>query len=265
MKPFVCFVAALLISPFLFAQSSPSPTWKIKKFGISMGEDMDMLRNMDQAYFLDMVAGEGIPSYSGYTASYQDVYSSICENPHLRAELVLEPARWKNTEVKIGILGVFDRIDAMSFQKTSEEGTSTDYVNFSAVGHEVGLELSLQKYVQFLNAFRLYGGAGSHIAYSFGNTLSISQSSYQTVEDLSFWESEFDPEVGYEDSYEYYDLKNGIHQRLFLQGGASVTIFKRVEWGLVYRMGFGYRQPLGSSMQFTKLQSASMMLNYVLK
>ena len=266
MKNLTLFIAATLITTFLYSQSSTkTPAWKIKKFGLSMGEDMDMLRNMDQNFFLDMIAGDGIPAYSGYTTSYKDVYSSICENPHLRAELVLEPSRWKNTEVRMGLLGIFDRIDAMTFMKDAEDGSSTNYVNFSAVGHEVGLELSLLKYAELMNAFRFYGGVGSHLAYSFGNTLSISQSSYQTVDDLSFWESEFIPEDGYEDTFEYYDLKNGIHQRLFLQGGVSVTVFKRVEWGLMYRMGLGYRQPMGTSMRFTTLQSASMMLNYVLR
>ena len=63
---------------------------------------------------------------------------------------------------------------------------------------------------------------------------------------------------------DYYDIKNGLHQRAFLQGGFGITLFRRIEVGADFRYGLGYRL-IGGEAKSTKLKSTAFTIKWVLK
>ncbi|MEL6988196.1 MAG: hypothetical protein AAGK97_10230, partial [Bacteroidota bacterium] len=55
-----------------------------------------------------------------------------------------------------------------------------------------------------------------------------------------------------------YRLKNGIHQRIYLQAGVGVRILNRMELGLEGRFGYGYRKTAGTNIQGSELTSVGL-------
>jgi len=119
---------------------------KVKKFGISLGQDWDM-----------------------------------CENPNLRVSLVLEPQRWSNVELHTSGVFIFNRVDEVYMQDYDNKGYS--YADISMYSNEIGLEGVLLKKVPVFGwkALNLYGGIGTNAGYQFGNELyaQASQAQYE--------------------------------------------------------------------------------------
>ena len=221
--------------------------WQIKKAGIHLGMDMDMLnQGLNHEYFLSMSKEQTNSDFESMSFSNDnDMYSMVCENPNIRLEMSLVSPYFKNTEWRFALNTIINRIDAISYYNSDGYGNS-DYLNFNSYGNELSLESVLLKSVPFMKFFEVHGGVGTNIGYSFGNSLDIyGSSSNYTANQLNFNNlnevSNTVSSPSYEYFSEYYQLNNGINQRAFLQIGASVTVYNKIELGFDIRRGYGYR------------------------
>lgn len=234
---------------------------KIKKFGISIGQDWDMLPGLSTDMLLrktDSRTANDIQPFLNSAYSYQ--FSGYCENKNFRLSLVLEPQRLKNVELHTSGVFIFDRMDGVHFYDSHDNGYSN--LNFTLHGNEVDVEAVLLKKVpvlgfmgkKFLN---LYGGIGSNLGYQFGNYMSVnSYSSTRPDRDSDDWDREY--------TQSYDNINDGISARVFAQAGLGVTFFRRVELGFEVRYGAGFRHYFATDTDFTNLHSAAFNLKYVL-
>ena len=65
--------------------------------------------------------------------------------------------------------------------------------------------------------------------------------------------------------YDIYEAKDAFHQRGFLQAGVGILFLKRLELGMEYRGGFGYKVLLFGTPKITRLQSFGLTAKWVLK
>ncbi len=61
-----------------------------------------------------------------------------------------------------------------------------------------------------------------------------------------------------DDISECYDLRDGIHQRVFLRGGFAIIVLKKLDIGIDYQYGLGYRALFGSDIVRTKMRSVAL-------
>lgn len=252
----------LLTTLFAFAFSFQADAQlKVKKFGISLGQDWDMLPGLSTDMLLkktDSRTAEDIQPFLNSAYSYQS--SMFCENQNFRLTLVLEPQRWKNVELHTSGVFLFNRMDGVHFYEDNENGYSN--LDLTLHGNEVDVEAVLLRKVpvfgflnkQFLN---LYGGIGTNLGYQFGNYMSLS--SYQSVRperDNGTWE--------YEYASNYDNINDGVSARVFAQAGFGITFFRRVELGFEARYGAGLRHYFATDTDFTNLHSTAFNLKYVL-
>lgn len=252
----------LLIALFAFAFSFQADAQlKIKKFGVSIGNDWDMLPGLSTDMLLkktDSRTAQDIQPFLNSANSYQS--SGFCENRNFRLSLVLEPQRWKNVELHTSGVFIFDRRDGMHFYEYN--GNSTSNLNFTLHGSEIDVEAVLLKRVpvfgfldrQFLN---LYGGIGSNLGYQYGNYMSVD--SYRSIRpdrDNGDWD--------YEYAYSYDNINDGVSARVFAQVGVGVTFFRRIELGFEARYGAGLRHYFLTDTDFTNLHSTAFNVKYLL-
>ncbi len=253
----------LLVTLFAFACTfQANAQMKVKKFGISIGQDWDMLPGLSTDMLLqktDTRTAEVIQPFLNSASYYQS--SMFCENNNFRLSLVFEPQRWKNVELHTSGVFLFDRRDGVYFYNRDDNGDYSN-LNFTLHGSEIDLETVLLRRVpvfgflnkQFLN---LYGGIGSNVGYQFGNYMSID--SYRTIQpdrETGDWESEY--------FYDYDNVNDGVSARVFAQAGLGVTFFRRIELGFEFRYGAGFRHYFATDTDFTNLHSTAFNLKYVL-
>jgi len=261
----------LLMALFAFACTFQADAqMKVKKFGISLGTDWDMLPGLSKETLMAKADGrltdELTPFFDLENSSQ---YSASCDNPNFRLSLVLEPQQWKNVELHTSGVFIFNRIDAVHLRDHDDNGYSN--LNFSLHGNEIGTEAVLLKKVPvlgFMNLkfLNLYGGIGANAGYQFGNYISASASDVVYTQ-----EPGQTPRDAWHDSRrngthisDYTDVSNGISTRVFAQAGFGITFFRRVELGIEGRYGAGLRHYFGTDTDFTNLHSVALNLKYVL-
>lgn len=245
---------------------------KVKKIGVELGVDRDMIKGMSGKTLLSR-ASTDIASYLPDDVSLNDEYqfSGVCENPNMRVTVVLEPTFFKNTEIQTAASVVWQRYDAVGYYNPDSWNGNYNYYDIETYGNEINLEAALvksfgPKWIKF------YGGAGANLGYHFGNELYVSGMNVETptTEDRTFAEIlttdrnyEFYEDNGY---YHYSEgMSNGTSTRVFAQAGVGIIFFKRVELGMTGRFGYGLRTYHGEKGNFTNLRSLGMTLKYVLK
>jgi len=229
----------LLTALFAFAFTFQADAqMKVKKFGVSIGTDWDMLPGLSTDMLLkktDSRTAQDIQPFLNSANFYQS--SGFCENQNFRLSLVLEPQRWKNVELHTSGVFIFDRMDGVHFY--DDDGNTTSNLNFTLHGSEIDVEAVLLKRVpvfgfldkKFLN---LYGGIGSNLGYQYGNYMTVgSHISTWPDRDSGDWENEF--------KYTYDNINDGVSARVFAQVGVGLTLFRRVELGFEARYGAGLR------------------------
>ncbi len=255
----------LLVALFAFAFSFQADAqMKIKKFGISWGQDLDRMPGLSAEMLLGKADSRIGQNIQPFLSSLQSTGSSnsfgFCENRNIRASLVLEPQGLKNVELHTSGVLLFGRRDGVYFWGYNDERHSN--LNISISGNEIALESVLLKRVpvfgflgkEFLN---LYGGIGSNVGYHYGNDISISYYSHTTSSDR---DSSEEP-IRFHD---YSNVNDGISTRLFAQAGLGITFFRRIEFGFEARYGAGLRHYLSKDTNFTNLHSTAFNLKYVL-
>ncbi len=253
----------LLVALFAFAFTFQAEAqMKVKKFGISLGQDWDMLPGLSTETILRKTDGrlsQDLESFFDLPNSSQ--YSSACDNPNFRLSLVFEPERWRNVELHTSGVFIFNRMDAVYLYDNDNYGYSN--LNIILHGNEIDAEAVLLKRVPvfgFLNRkfFNLYGGIGSNVGYQFGNYISV-RGHNQT----------FDPgrQGNFRDATyinDYTDITDGVSARVFAQVGYGITFFRKLELGFEARYGAGLRHNFMTNTDFTNLHSVAFNMKYVL-
>lgn len=258
MKKLLLFIALISFIGTFHADAQ----MKLKKFGIALGQDWDMLPGLSAESLLAKT-NEGfsdeITPYFDLSNGYQ--YSSACDNPNVRLTLVFQPEFCSNVELHTSGVFIFNRMDAVYLRDNSERG----YQDLSIISHgnEIDLEGVLIKKVPVfgfldLNFLNVYGGIGANAGYQFGNYLSVwgSDGEYTSGRWGNARESNH---IG-----ESSDVNDGISARVFAQAGFGITILRRVELGLEGRYGAGFRHYFSTDTDFTNLHSIAFTAKYVL-
>jgi hypothetical protein len=264
-KVVVMILGGLLLALPLSAQRighriwGQSASWKLSSVDLGVGVEQDMLKGMTYDYFVDNLRNPEVvrANYPDMNFQKQDVYSMICENPHLRLGLSFASESLKNTELRVGLLGIFNRIDGISYYNSDNYFENSEYVNATSTTNELAGEIALLKTLPLTPFLRVFGGAGTNLGFNFANHLTISSSKTYTVNDWSLLETGQIIGPIYEEGYHYesFGMRSGIQQRAFLQGGFGATLFRKLELGLETRLGMGYRYHFGGTIARTQLRS----------
>ncbi|MEL6132269.1 MAG: hypothetical protein AAFR59_02770 [Bacteroidota bacterium] len=249
----ICFTLLLSLLTFGLQAQGLFKTWSVKSVGVSFGVEQDRIDDFGGETLLEMVGQEQILTELDINLDNAQKYSGICENPHIHLQAIVAPAKWQNTEIHTSLMGIFGRVDAVTYFSNEFPNSWNNYVTLNSWSNEVGLSLALIQRKR-LGAFSIYGGVGTNLGLSFANDLSIYVDRTLTAQDLSFANTGFGDfpqgeDFVFEEEYtelsfvnNYYPLGGGISQRIYLQTGASLTILKRVELGFEGRYGKGYRK-----------------------
>jgi len=268
MKKIFILALAFTFSFQLFGQKlTLSNKWKVKKWGITVGQDQDMLPNIGADYFLSTAKNLDEAKYEGLNVQPRDLYGMTCENPNLRIELTLLPPGMKNTELNVAIAGMFNRVDGAHYHSGDWNDADYQHISFNSYTHEAALEATLRKRLNVLRIFNLYGGAGTNLGLSFaGNMWVNGQIPVDNNGNLGSLGSDSGANnMSMQDISDSYDMKNSLHQRVFLHGGLGILFFKRVELGIEGRYGIGYRYFGGDNINHSVLNSAALTLRYVMR
>ena len=272
MKKLLSLFTLALFSLSLFGQGTLiAPKWKVKRVGLSFGFDRDMLKGMDHTYFLSTVKGNTNFNYSNLNLQENYIASMACENPHVRLNLTLLPPGLKNTELNLALVGIFGRIDYVSYSTPGKNWGDPGFQNlyFDAVTNEIDLEGTFMKRMPLSRAINFYAGAGTNLGVSFAGNLYVNGHNI-TIQDnnvIGLRNEEEPNDDQYEVEYfnEYYDTKSAVSQRDYAQAELSFTILRRFEFGVDYRHGIGYRATGGTGVKATELQSIGASMRWVLR
>lgn len=258
----------LLSTTFLFCLQIVSAqvnigSWKLKNAGISMGTDRDMIKNLDYEYMVSTGRNVDKSLFANQSFLPQDLYGGVCENPHFRAFATFEVPKLRGFDLNLAIVSNKNRLDGVYYHSTERDGS---YLSFESMNDELAVEGTLQKSIKFLKIFRLTGGLGTNLGYSYGGQLKVYGANKQVVDnnmDRSFnaivnGDLATPTTTHQDDIFECYDLRDGIHQRVFLQGGFAVIVLKKLDIGFDYRYGVGYRALFGSDIVRTKMFSGGL-------
>jgi hypothetical protein len=271
MKRYLLLSTLFICSIQLSAQSFFNlNNWEIAKVNLHFGMDKDMLKDMHQDMFLDMAKEEILFNYSSLEFDNTDMYSMICENPNIRLEASLSSPVFKNTEWRIGLNAIINRIDAITYSNPRNYYGDSDYLNFNNTSNEISIESAVLKSLSLGKRFSLQGGIGANVGYSYKNRLDIwgsalnlsaNQVTYSNLGEVS----ETISSSNYEYHNDSYSLRDGVSQRAYLIAGANFRVLKRVELGFDIRRGYGYRAIFGSPVATTKLHAFSLSAKYKFK
>lgn len=272
MRNHLTLAMTMLCSTLLFGQGHIiANRWTVKKIGLSFGQDRDMLQSMTTGYFMQGVSDNLVYNFSEMPLEPQYVQSMTCENPHLRLSLTLLPPKLRNTELRLSLIGVFNRIDAVKLASPGIAPGDSGYqsADFTLSSNEFGLEAELLKRFPIGKRFNFYLGAGTNLGYTSGNSLCIYAQNLDVNKDNSL---EFrdgtteEPPIGTLESFSScLNYNNGFSQRIYGVAGFSFLIAQRLELGFNYRYGWGYRAIEASGMKGTRLRSSGISLAWVMR
>lgn len=228
-----------------FALSAHAQSYKIN---VTLGTEQEMLNGLSAEY----IASTGGLDMTGMDMSQFDkstLYSMYCENPYVRAGLTWELPK-QRVQFYAGLVGIFNRWDDITYSYEDPNG-EYNFLNFSSLSHEIAVESVLEKRYTAWDILYFDAGLGANFGYSFGG---YAQASYRTQEDVQLVNErtlgeiiegsdvQMDQVVNFEQAYQYGDMKNGIHGRVFGKLGAGLIIFNRFELGAQVRLGVGVRK-----------------------
>ena len=259
-------IAFSLLSFLAFHTYAQAPKWEIKKIGLSLGAEYERIRNLDYQFLTSSIISEKDLPYGDPTYGQNYMYPTTTnESRQARIELTLSPTRFRNTEVRTAITGVFRRLDAVSYVEQSDPLQSPDYQNFTSYGREISWEASLVKSANIKNIVYFYAGAGTTTSYGFGNKLSVTRSNLQPRYQLWLGDDLYRNRATEVYSREEYQQQKVFSQRFFAQFGTSLVLFKRIEIGLEMRIGVGHRTFLNADSRRTHLRAANLSAKWLLK
>ena len=254
-----CLMTAAFILTFLHSANGQLRL-KIKGGSITRGIEQDMVFGLNADYFEQLSSRSFANQMS--EAGVQDVYyhSGICENMHYTANLLLAPTTGSNTEVRLSMSYIPNRVDMLSYYNND------NYVNVSSYNDELSVGVSYLKHVTLGKTLRFYGGLGTNIGLIYNHRLYLDGDLTMNTDDVGILNTgsdaipEFDQNDGF--VFESESGPTGISQRIFLQGGMAIRIANRVELGVNMNYGFGYRHFNGGLTRGTNLIGGGLSLGY---
>ncbi|MEO0733255.1 MAG: hypothetical protein AAFZ52_10500 [Bacteroidota bacterium] len=244
----------------LCAQRAHIGGFQLKKFGVSIGQDQDMLGDMSAAYFLSTARSGSLQNdYSQLDMLPSDTYSMICENPHLRANLTWEHQKITNLELGTNLVLITGRIDAMQFR-------SEDFQNWLSIdqfSNEIVLEPTLG-WRMGRGAFHLTGIIGGNLGYHWGDMSMWGNTNVCESNVVRFRSAEASA-CPQQSIYDYSPTTSGLATRVFAEAKASFQIARRLEMGVHVRRGTGLRFAAGAATQRTTLHSGGLSMAWVLR
>jgi len=267
----------ILLALICFAISSMSAqsNWhigkfKVKKIDFSLGYETDYINSMDYGFFVDQMDAVQQAKLAELNFADSEFYSGICENPSINVGLTLVHPAVRSLEWRNSIAYKPNRVDAISYYNNSDYDGA--YINLSGRHAEFTIESAAIFKLSLLNLLNLYGGIGTNMGITNNNTTCVFTSFDLTADDISFRNTaEVEENVpsgayGSGDGYnDCFQTGSQFNQRAFLQVGAGLVFFKRIELGLDIKYGVGYRADFGHSVDGTQLVSTNLNLRYILK
>lgn len=264
-------LSLLFLSVFIFsvqAQSFIGKQWNLKRVGVHMGQDQDMLSVMDYGYFLGSLRNEPGFDFSDIGATEQHTYSMLCENPHLRLNASFQHATYRDLELGLSLVGIFNRIDEVVYATPGTNYWDDDrqQLSFTQYGHEIAIEPTLS-YRRQRGAWALTGVLGTNLGYHFGNWLNIEGRNITICENtVGFREGIDEPDCETIDYlYESGAQRNGFSGRVFAEIQGSFTIARRFEMGMMLRRGIGFRTVNQAPTVGTNLHSGGVFMRWTLR
>jgi len=256
-------IAVLAFGLFLSFNINAQSLFKVENISVSFSTEQEILKGLDADAIMRQVDGDTKYDYANMPFGEADIYSMACENPNVRIGATL-PLKAKGFSLYLGANVISDRWD-MAYYRTGE-WMDSDYSTLQFESHtdEIGLEAALIKKVEipFINV-NVYGGLGTNIGYSFNGEATISGQNIVTNPRGEIGKGGLDPvDAEYVTFSDTYRLKNGFHQRAYLQGGIGKRFLNVFEIGLEGKFGYGYRLTGGTAPQYTKLTSLGANLKY---
>ncbi len=259
----------LLLSTFFISfQLSSQSLWylgkfKVQKIGVSLGADQDRIHNMDSAYFMDQLEANQKIGFQDIDIDNYYLEGGICENPHARLSMTLAVPKVSKLEWTNSLVLMAGRIDGVSYEGKNDLGDS-QYLTMRQTQDEIALE-STMIYRHDLGMMKLYGGAGTNLGVTFNNRINISATNVSLFDfdGREFNDSPLDwssPRFN-----QIFNTKQNVNQRIFLQGGMAIVLFKRLEMGMDVRYGIGYRAAKNADIRRTNLVSTGFTAKWVLK
>jgi len=271
--------AALLITLSSFAGNTfIFKKLKLKKVGIQMGVEQDLILGdkMSHKYFNSLVNDPNLNSAleNRIDANFSK-YSGVCENPHIQINLAYQLPK-PNHELHFNVLGVFNRVDGIYYNRLSSNTANYDYLNYDLYSSELGLEVNyvLKKELQLIKnvlGLNLYASGGANTGFQFENYLTISGT--ETIRDRQLGvrlaqtddvasDYTFETNERFNNSYR---ASNGINQRVFAGAGVGFVLFNRLELGINGKYGYGYRYHFSNDFAATNIRSYNLSAKWVLK
>ena len=259
---FIFFTASLAM-----AQNADAPAgFKITKIDFSLGYESDMIDNMDYQFFVNQMPEAQQARVQDLNFDPGSFYSGICENPSINAGLTLEHSKFKNVEWRNAIAYKPNRIDGVTYYNDSDY--SGQFISIDATHSEFTLESALVYRLSIYDRLNFYGGVGTNLGVTTPNMTCINTSLDLSANDISFSNENTVPagRFGSGDGYhDCFETGSQLNQRAFLQFGAGIVIFQRIEFGIDLKYGVGYRADLGSTINGSNMASSNVNIRYLLK
>lgn len=229
-----------------FAQASATaPNWNMARFGIAAGGDIDMPLGLDHDYLISTARNVDFDN-SDLPFSKGDLTRMDCDNGTFRIGASFSPLRSPNSELQVSLLSIAGRIDMVRYELGEKDQADFQWLEVNAENKETAVEVVYLARQQTGKSWNWYGGFGTNIGYSHRGKVTVK--GYMDDDIITD-----DPVSGAEFN-RVYDQRESINQRLFLQGGIGLRFLRKLEFGLEFRKGFGYRASLGGPTHFTFLK-----------
>jgi len=235
---------------FISAQSYIG-SWKLKHVGVTFGSDNEMIDDLDADYLLSTGKNVDKSQFSNFDLGSENLQETFCENSYLSVFATFEVPKLKKFDLNLGFITRSDRRDGVQYLSTANNSLSL--LEITSISNEFALEASLQRSIKVLRILNLTGGLGTNLGYSYNGTLEVNDLSGNSISCTSepsqtLIANEATASATLQPSNQVdqcYDLRDGIHQRVFLQGQFTFVLKKRYHVGLDYKYELGYRAFLG--------------------
>ena len=239
-------VLASMIAGQTFAQmEATAPNWQVARFGIALGGDIDMPVNLDHHYLLRTAHDVGFDD-SQLPFSHGEMTRMECDNGTFRIGISVSPLRKPNSEILLSFLSIDGRIDMVHYEMGTEGNAEYQWLEVNAENKETALEAVYLLRSQTGKRWNWYGGLGTNFGVSHTGKVHVKGFLLDnTITD--------DPAAGHEFDLTY-NQRESFNQRLFLQAGVGIRFLRKMEFGLEFRKGLGYRASFGGPTHMTILK-----------
>lgn len=243
-------IFSYLTLTFLFSISSNAQVWLPSQVGLSVGGDIEMPHQLDHKYLLSTASDIDFDT-SELPFSEGELVSMDCDNGVARFNISFIPAGKPMTEVQFSLISIDGRIDKVHYE-LPEDG---HFAEVSATNKEIGIEGLYLFREQTSRTFSFHGGIGTNMGYSHSGEVNIKGHFInEAITD--------NPDTA-EDIDVTFKQKDSFNQRIFIQGGMGLRFLRRMEFGLNFRKGIGYRASFDGPFKFTTLKrSIAFSLSY---